>query len=103
MATAMTTLHELRGMTVELSPDVLFEELGGEAVLLSTQTGQYYGLNEVGARIWAGLEENTPIAEIVTSLTSEFDASVEQVAGDTMRFLADLSARGIVRVNGHSA
>ena len=27
-------------------------DLGGEAVLLNLESGQYYGLDPVGARIW---------------------------------------------------
>jgi hypothetical protein len=43
---------------ITLSPDVLFQELGDESVLLNLQTQHYYGLDEVGTRLWQLLTDN---------------------------------------------
>lgn len=36
---------------VEISPEVLFQELQGEAVLLNLTSERYYGLDDVGMRM----------------------------------------------------
>ncbi len=44
-----------------ISPDVLFRELAGEAVLLDLKSQRYFGLGEVGTRIWQLLDEQGEI------------------------------------------
>ena len=34
------------------SPQILFQKLGNEAVILHLQSEEYFGLDEVGTRIW---------------------------------------------------
>ena len=41
---------------VTIPETVLFRDLDGEAVLLDTVSGRYFGLNEVGTRMWALLQ-----------------------------------------------
>ena len=43
---------------VEISPEALFQELDGETVLLNLQSERYYGLDDVGTRMWQLLAEN---------------------------------------------
>jgi hypothetical protein len=38
--------------TVVPSPEVLVQELEGEAVLLNLASERYFGLDDVGTRIW---------------------------------------------------
>ena len=37
--------------TIEISSEVLTQEVGGETVILDLKTESYFGLNEVGTRI----------------------------------------------------
>ena len=38
--------------TVTLSPEVISQEVSGETVLLDLESENYFGLDEVGTRIW---------------------------------------------------
>ena len=40
-----------------VSKDVLFQEVAGETVLLDLNSESYFGLDEVGTRIWTLLNE----------------------------------------------
>jgi hypothetical protein len=42
---------------ITVSPEVLFQEVGGEAVLLDLKSESYFGLDDVGMRIWQLLQE----------------------------------------------
>jgi hypothetical protein len=44
---------------------VLSRPVGSDAVLLDLNSHDYFGLNEVGARIWAALADGCSRAEIV--------------------------------------
>ena len=43
---------------IQVPDDVLYCDLGGEAVIANLVTGKYYGLDQVGARAWALLAEH---------------------------------------------
>ncbi len=38
--------------TIKIPPEVLFQDVAGEAVLLDLSGGSYFGLDNVGTRIW---------------------------------------------------
>ena len=41
-----------RADKIQISPDVLSQEVNGETVLLDLEGESYFGLNEVGTRVW---------------------------------------------------
>ena len=78
------------------SPDVIFRDLNGEAVLLDFGTGRYFGLNPVGTRIWTLLAEGSSVSAIIAILAAEFDAPPGDIAADVEALLSELTARGLV-------
>lgn len=81
---------------MRLSPDVVFRDLEGEAVILDLASGRYFGLNAVGTRIWTLLDAGTPIEEIVQAIAEEYDADAEQIDRDVKALIEDLSSRGLI-------
>ena len=81
------TANRLRSLRVEVSPEVLCQELDGEVVLLGLKTGQYYGLNKVGARIWTLTDQGLSIPEIMSALRERYAVSEERLAVDVVAFL----------------
>ena len=69
-------------------------DLSGEAAILNLDDGMYYGLNEVGARIWSLLSEPTTVSEILDQLEREFDVDSEQCEKDLVMLLSQLQGRG---------
>jgi len=82
--------------TLRLSPDVVFRELEGEAVILDLARGRYFGLNPVGTRVWALLDAGMPIDQIVATITGEYDAERERIERDVMSLIDELSSRGLI-------
>jgi len=78
------------------SPDVVFRDLDGEAVILDLESGTYFGLNEAGTRVWQLVGEGRSEAEIVGALTSEYDATRDEIARDVARLLDELRGRRLV-------
>jgi hypothetical protein len=83
------------------SPDVVWRDLDGEAVLLDLSTGVYFGLNEVGTRIWQLLDEGRDHESIVGAIAAEFDAERDAIDADVRALVEKLQARGLV-VDGES-
>ena len=79
-----------------VSKDVLFQEVSGETVLLDLESEQYFGLDEVGTRIWALLNEGQGVAAIVETLLTEYEVEREQLEGDVRELLAALLDAGLI-------
>lgn len=91
--TIITLAHRLNR-----SDQVLFQDVGGEAVLLDLASETYFGLNEVGSRIWSLLPDATSLATIHAALCEEFDAPAELIERDLLALATDLSKAGLVTV-----
>jgi hypothetical protein len=85
---------------ITIPESVLFRDLDGEAVLLETVTGRYYGLNEVGTRMWSLLQLHGEIEAVLRSLLVEYEAPEARLREDLLRFVDVLAASGLVRTDG---
>jgi len=78
-------------------PDhVVSREVGEETVILSLESGNYFGLNAVGGVIWKGLAAGQPREEILAAVMAEFDAPAEVVTADFDGLVRDLTERGLL-------
>ncbi len=81
------------------SEGVLSRVLDGEAVLLDTEGGAYFGLNAVGTRVWELIgEAGATEAALMTALLREFDVGPDVLARDLADLLAGLEKRGLVKI-----
>lgn len=78
--------------------DVLFHELGGEAVLLNLETGKYYGLDEVGTRMWMLVVEHGCLEPAYQALLQEYDVEPERLAQDLVQLVDQLISHGLLRL-----
>ena len=77
--------------------------VGEEEAILSIEKGIYYGLNDVGARIWELLAEPVAVRAIVEAIMDEYDVSREQCEADVIELLGQLVAAELVRVEHATA
>lgn len=80
----------------KLSPDVVFRDLDGEAVILDLVSGTYFGLNEVGTRVWRLVDEGRDASQIVDVVAAEYQADRATIARDVERLLDDLRTRRLI-------
>ena len=83
---------------VQLNDDVLFQEVGGEAVLLNLGTESYFGLNDVGTRIWILLSEGNSLQEVRDKLCAEFNVTPEQLQLDLLSLVDEMAKAGLKAV-----
>jgi hypothetical protein len=81
---------------VVASNDQISTTLNDEVVILGLQDTMYYGLQDVGARVWALVQSPRSIREIVGAITAEYDVSAETAASDVYRLIDGLRDRGLV-------
>ncbi|MCU1426503.1 MAG: PqqD family protein [Actinomycetia bacterium] len=69
---------------------VLVERIEDETVLLDLDSGLYFALNEVGARVWELCDGARSVDEIVDVIAGEYDADGATVRTDVVELLAEL-------------
>jgi hypothetical protein len=73
-------------------------DLGTEAVLLDARSGSYFGLNEVGLRIFQIAQNEPTVGEVIDTLLDEFDVSEEALRLDVDTFLQSMIERNLIEV-----
>ena len=84
--------------TVVAAGDLLHSVFGAEAVILSLKDGVYYGLEDVGARIWSLLQRPITVAAIGDALVADYEVDPDRCRRDLAALLKELAARGLVEV-----
>jgi hypothetical protein len=81
--------------------DVLINVIDGESVLLNLKSESYFGLDDVGTRMWQVLTSSESVAAAQASLVSEYDVEPEQLQQDLDKLITQLVEHGLIEiVNG---
>ncbi len=83
-----------------VSDDVVAREVGGETVLLDLSSGQYFGLDTIGGRIWELLSERPhDLKELCDHIEAEFDAPRERIEADLIALAKQLHDQELIAAN----
>ena len=81
---------------VQVLPDVLSQEVSGETVLLDLNNENYFGLNEVGTRIWQLLQEQNDLEIIYDIMLDEYEVDAKQLRKDFDDIINQLVESGLI-------
>jgi hypothetical protein len=88
------------GMRATIPSDVLVQELQGESVLLNLKSGRYFGLDEVGTRMWAAVTAAESLQAAYDVLLAEYDVDADRLQTDLRELVGKLAEHGLVEVRG---
>jgi len=83
--------------TVVVTPGLTAADLGGEAVVLDPNTGRYYGLNELGARIFELARKPRSVEWIMQALLQEYEVEADKLQADLLAFLHQMEQRQLIK------
>ena len=83
---------------VSVTPDTLINIVGEESVLLNLKSESYYGLDEVGTRMWTALTTSDSIEAAYEMLLAEYHIGAEELQTDLQALLEKLIKRRLVTV-----
>ena len=96
-AGAVPTLAAFSAATMDLrtvvsaSPEHVACELADELVILSLETGEYYGLSPVSASVWTLLAEPRTVAEVRDGLLAQYEGiTPEECEEQLLQLLAEM-------------
>src|SRR5438270_13504106 len=82
---------------IRVSPDQISCDIGGEAVLLQLQRGQYYGLNQIGAQVWKMLQKGpASVAELQRCVIEQYEVEQSECARDLDALLRSMAVAGLI-------
>ena len=84
---------------VSVPEHVLVRDLDGRSVVLSLETEKYFGLDEVGTRMWTVLVGADTVQSAYDSLLAEYDVDPSRLRADIERLIGELSEQGLLVVN----
>jgi hypothetical protein len=82
--------------TIVIPPEVMARQVGDETVILDLASGNYFGLDPVGTRMWQLLSQGKTLADICDILLGEYEVSRENLERDLIRLIQELQARRLV-------
>lgn len=91
-------MQGLQGRRVILSSEAMFQEIGGEGVILDLASASYFGLDDVGARLWRLLESDTHLDKACETLLREYAVDPDVLERDIQTLVTQLVAAGLVKV-----
>ena len=87
---------------VSVPRKVLFRDLGDEAVILELETGRYYGLDEVGSRMWSQLCRHGEVEATLRALREEYQVPEDELRRDLLEFVDRLASHKLLTLDDES-
>jgi len=78
------------------SSTAISANVDGEEILLESEQGVYFGLNEVASRVWAFVEKPATVEEISSRLQAEYEIGEEECLEAVEKLLGELEAYKLI-------
>jgi hypothetical protein len=76
----------------------IHSNLAGETVILNLDSGVYYGLNEVGSRVWEMVQEPVAVNAIRDALLEEYKITADDCEKELLSLLETLAENRLIEV-----
>lgn len=73
-------------------------DLADEVVILGLESGVYYGLDAVAARIWSLIQEPKAVNDVQDALLEEYKVDPDRCERELLALLQELAAEGLIEV-----
>lgn len=81
---------------ISISPDVVFQEIEGESVLLHLEDARYFGLDDVGTRVWQLIVEHGDLNTVFEQMLNEYDVTPDRLRADIEKLARELADKGLL-------
>lgn len=102
MKTAAPIINISVESVVGQAANQISSDLAGEVVILNLQSGVYYGLDAIGARIWNLIQEPLPLKDILAVLLDEYEVEPARCESDLLNMIEQLIAKGLIEIRNET-
>jgi len=78
------------------SPKVIHETIDGETVIVNLDTGNYYSLDKIGAEIWALIEKDIPLHEIIEDTSRRYEGKRTHIEQAVIHLVSELNQENLI-------
>jgi hypothetical protein len=79
------------------SPAVVSEVIDGEAIIMNLKSGNYFSIQQTGAKIWEWINDGRPFQAVVELAQRSFAGEPEKITRDLEEFLGALLEHELIR------
>ncbi len=80
------------------SAQATHQTVGEEAILIDTDSGDYYSLNDTGTMFWELLDGQRTIADCAALIAKEYDVEAGIVEADLLELATAFESEGLIVV-----
>jgi Coenzyme PQQ synthesis protein D (PqqD) len=77
---------------------IIAQKASKDFLLFNMDDGNYYSLNEVGCRIWQLCDGTRSVADIIHTLSAEYDVSTDVLGQDVLEMLEEFRSGKLISV-----
>ena len=78
------------------NPDIAYEKVGEESILLSLTSGAHYTLNDTGTMFWELVDGQRSIADCAAEIASEYDVEPDVVEADLLELAVEFKSEKLI-------
>ncbi len=93
-----TSDHITLDSTIVHATDVIGTDIDEGHIILSIENGKYYGVTDVGERIWELCSQPITLRAICDRLMEEFEVERAVCEAEALKFATEMRANKIIRV-----
>jgi len=97
--TTQPNVEVSRESVVNVTRALVACEVNGETVILHFESGDYFGLNDVGTLVWRMIEQPRSVSELRDAILREYEVDDNQCERDLLDLLKELHRRGLIEVH----
>jgi hypothetical protein len=83
---------------ITVPENVLFRKIDDEAVILNIDSENYYGLDDMGARMWSLLTTSDTIQTAYDALLAQYEVEPERLEADLHKLIATLVEKKLIEI-----
>jgi hypothetical protein len=88
--------------TVVASAGQVSSDFGEEVAILDFKAGVYYGVDDVGARVWQLVQEPKKVREIRNALLEEYEVEPVRCERDLIALLRNLAGEELIEISNEA-
>ena len=89
-------------MQLSVPAEILVRDLSAESVLLNLRTERYFGLDEVGTRMWKALTAGDSVGSALEKLREVYEIAPYTLERDLLGLAEELLQHGLLEIHRRS-
>jgi hypothetical protein len=78
------------------TPDVIYENVDNEVLIIEFNTGNYYSTNNSGGEIWELLAAGAPVSEIIQNMRAKYNAGNGDIKAAVNQLISELLEENLI-------